>query len=319
MSSIPGLLHAHDDGTPVVYRALGVHFQLDLREDSEGRLRAAHGMILDWLGPHLQSTLFSRFPAIRPFDPSDFEWVCTAPRAFAEPEDAEPEDKEYQHVFDMRMLDELGVACSGSPDWQSANPYTYRFYSKVFIFDGSDEPVPSAVIRLTVPLDHPIAEFRERCMSLARTLPLRWGCAGHLFAGTEDAHGYDAAVRTFARKHPGYDVGEYSPWMEAWHIGIRTVSWLTFVGAALRRYLPELPPPTLARIEDLGETLAYIAGDEPREGDINRLDLPPAYVEVDRLLSFVRITDGPNFMGRWNEAETRAWLLRFGNPAPIGA
>jgi hypothetical protein len=122
-------------------------------------------------------------------------------------------------------------------------------------------------------------------------------------------------------RYPGVDVGEYVAFTEEFYDVMRTVNWLTFLGPSMLRDLSTtqaalLKQASAATVEALSsETVVLKAGSVPRRGDVNRLDIPEAYAEVDKMVR-ARRCDGTDdagdpitFFGAW--LRTEQWFLRF--------
>jgi hypothetical protein len=154
-------------------------------------------------------------------------------------------------------------------------------------------------------------------MAIASLLRVRWGAAGFTYSGWE-RYAYNAtqrAIHAHARRFVGFDAGHYNRQMLTWHDAVRTVSWLTFLGPAFVAKLTErggsLASTRLVQIGRAGESAVVRAGDVPERGDINRLWLPAAYVEADRLLRPVRARSCLNFGLPWTADTTADWLSRL--------
>jgi hypothetical protein len=152
-------------------------------------------------------------------------------------------------------------------------------------------------------------------LSIASKLRLRWAAAGYGYAEWK----FDAANSTaralygHARRHIGFDAGQYTTLMDRLYDWPRTVNWLTLLGPALTARLPRLldeHAPEL-KVEALGQNVLITAGNTPQIGDQNRLDVPASYVRADRLIRALRHTADLSFGSPWDERTTGRWLRRF--------
>ncbi len=169
------------------------------------------------------------------------------------------------------------------------------------------------MIRLTVPTSWPFEDFRQRVVDIASKLRLRWASAGYTYSGIEDffPEEYWKAVSGHCYRYPGSDVGAYSPFMLQLYDKIRSVNWLTFLGAALTTEVTIPPAHGLVQISKSEHGTLLTAGGEPQRGDLNRLIVPPAYVDADAIVRAVRLASGIEFMDPFDETSTARWLRRF--------
>jgi len=104
--------------------------------------------------------------------------------------------------------------------------------------------------------------------------------------------------------------------MTEWHLMIRSVNWLTFLGPAFVSELAKrkalLASNDLVTVSKAGDNnLVLQAGPMPQEGDINRLQVPAAYRRADEMVRPMRARQDIDFYEPWTEATTKAWLRRF--------
>jgi hypothetical protein len=312
-------LLADTSGIPIVYRALGVYFHLEsLGPDDVPILDEVNALVLDWIGPALRFSLHSTWAMLEPFRPEDLDYIPGYASDLERPtdHDDDPDARDAEGTAAGFSHDNFGLACHGGAEEHHASPYSYRFYSQV-PEDWPAKLLPTrAMIRITVPLEWPLDDFAARACAIAGKLRLRWGAAGLTYSGWE-VHWYNDVERTtyaHARRYTGYDVGEYVTLMDEWHRQIRTVSWLTFIGPALGKELSLSGNGRSGRLVEVsraGQNVLLRAGAQPEEGDINRLAIPPAYMEADAMVRPVRARERINFFESWTEATTTEWLTRF--------
>lgn len=322
---MPGLpppgepLLSDTSGIPIVYRALGAYFHLEsLGPDDVPALEAVNALVLDWIGEALHFSLHSTWPMLEPFRLEDLDYIpgYASDLERSSEHDDEPDVRDAEGTAAGFSHDDFGLACHGGADQHHASPYSFRFFSQV-PEDWPAKYLPTrAMMRITVPLEWPLDDFAARVCAIAGKLRLRWGSAGLTYSGWEVQWYNDVEKATYAhaRRYTGYDVGEYVTLMQQWHRQIRTVSWLTFVGPALAEQLPPFGnghTPRLVSVSRLGDNLVLRAGQKPEEGDVNRLAIPPAYMEADALVRPVRASAQINFLESWTETTTTEWLTRF--------
>jgi len=324
MMSAPPPPLASSGRVPVLHGVLGASFHLErLAPDDEARIDAANRIILDWFGHELRWTLNSRIGIEEPFAFEDLAFASAYPTSLAVvpyDEGLEPEPFRLALEFNVRRRADMGLACHGALQRFWASPFSYRFYTEI---TGADADAPQliapAVLRVTVPATWPLDDFERRTRAIAEVLRLRWGAAGLTYSAWETGFHVDAmkAIHAHARRHPGYDVGLYVAWVVEFYSQVRTVNWLTFVGPGLQRRLaasrdglPESGGP-LVTLSRAGDHLVLRAGEQPEAGDVNRLQIPRAYVRADEMIRPVRAREDINFYESWTEATTTQWLRRF--------
>ncbi len=313
-------LVAEDDGFPTLCASFGVMFHLEpLTPDDQPGLEAVNAMVMDWFGGALNWTMMSVASTIEAFRPQDLEYISEYPSTLATPQlDVPPEVAVVGRRFGAAEHERFAVYTHGGSGENRASPYSYRFYADVLHPEKTAETFETAsFIRVTVPVSCPPLEFRDRVLHIADKLRVRWGAAGHMYSGWELGwrRTYEQAVYSHARRFAGFDTGFYENHMERFHEQIRTVNWLTFLGPSFRERLAKVGvlPRSHGGVQvySLGSGLVLQAGEVPAEGDVNRLGLPPAYLEADALVRPVRAAEGVHFGRPWTERTSEAWLRRF--------
>ncbi len=314
----PGPLLVRADGRPTVFPALGVYIQLEptIPEDEE-RYAAAIGQIKSWVGERLRWTLTTTFACPEQFRPTDFDYVLDHARAAKPPPpvaDKAVSDIALRHHVKTRL--DFSMICHAAPEAIDGSPFTFAFHAEV----PDDKSalslrLPTCLV-VTVPTDWPLEDFRTRVVALVTSLRVGWASAGLTYSGWEEdwfdaMHGLTYA---HARRHPGFDIGEYAEHGNAFVNYVRTVNWLTFIGPALASRIPAPVATDRVPIERLGDVLLFQAGPEPRAGNINRLEIPEEYRQVDAMIRPVRAPDpkiSVDFCLPWSERSTAEWLRRF--------
>ncbi len=303
--------------TPYLYPALVVFLHLEsfVPEDAP-RLARVADLVRDWIGESLRYTRNSRVARVEPFRAEDLDYMAEYPETLAFEAEGGPSDDAFlaAGLIAAARRHDFGLACHAGRHPFDASPTTFRFWAEVPGFGPAPRLRTRATLKLSVPVDAPLDDFRARTTEIASSLRLRWGAAGLGYSGNE-VQWYkqsDAAIHAHARRHPGYDVGLYVAHGAEFHEWIRTVNWLTFLGPALLARLAAPPRPTrLVAVEAAGDATLLVAGACPEGGDVNRVRWPAAYLEADQIVRPVRAREGVSFYEAWTEATTGEWLRRF--------
>jgi hypothetical protein len=312
-------LATNSDGVPLLYPALGAVLHLEpLGPEDEPRLEAVSEIVWNWFGSELRWVSSSFEPVVRRARREDAEYVSGYVTELDVPEGDSSLEQALFTGHAQFVKDDFEVAFSGGATEIGASPYSYRFWAEVP--DPSPGRVRSfGVIHITVPEAWPTEDFVMRVSAVAGALRVRWGAAGYTFSPwiLSDYEMPSVRVAAHARRHPGYDVAEYTRLVKAFHRRIRTVSWLTILGSSIAEELARagrvVEPSSHLTVGRAGECLVVRAGARPEKGDANRLVYPPAYVEADALLRPIRASsgEGMTFLGPWDERQITDWLRRF--------
>jgi hypothetical protein len=312
-SLAPGPLSANGDNAEV-YPVLAAYFQLEsLVPEDEARLLAAAELVDEWIGPELRHTHLDVLKMVTPYRADDLGHMTAMPARVEMPL-LEAEEDLTDIEIRMAAPESFVLTCQGAPHWSSASPYGFVFAVDVHDGKPTDEYYPTRpAIRVTVPIDTPLEEFRLRVCGLAALLRVRWGNAGYSYSGYELSNYLPArdAIYRHSRRHVGFDVGFYATFLDAWHDSVRTVNWLTFVGPdlAARLAIPDAVP--TIEISTIGDVKVLQATETPQAFDINRLTDPKGYGLVDRLIRPARAEEDVHFLAPWSSSTTTAWLRRF--------
>ncbi|WP_437483312.1 type VI immunity family protein [Sorangium sp. So ce1014] len=327
----PGEPLASENGVPKVYSALGAFFHCELVEpDDEARFDRVNELVLGWFGPRLRWSSAPFLRTVPAFRQTDLDYVSGYCRTLELPRDP-PIDRQAALDFHFGRND-YSIHFGGGRTAAAASPYSYGFWATFFTDPPEERFRVCPVLSLTVPDTWPHQDFAARVSAIAAELRLRWAAAGLTYA-TWDVYGYktsDEAIYKHARRFHGYDVPHYLNATARLHDAIRSVNWLTFVGPALAERLRQagkkLESAGPLVVSPVGTSVLLRAGDRPERGDINRLQVPPAYVAADALVRPVRAggtaAESLVFFGSpWSVPETSDWLQRFGQggvlpPAP---
>jgi hypothetical protein len=316
------LVRDPEHGIPILFPALAVNLHMGpLTPEHVPALEAANAMILEWIGERLHFTYSSSFPFVERFRQEDLDYTTGFLRLLDPRLDGVPDVlRDAQCNLRASLVDDTSLDCHAGEQEVWSSPYQYRFTGCIGDDDEVERFLPSRVmLRFTLPATWPLDDFRDKALAVARALPIRWGNAGLGYAGWELNWYQDveAGIFAHARRYPGFDVGYEATLMNDLHRAMRTVSWLNFVGPGLREKLEEagreVASTDLCKAWDDGPNLVLQAGAEPEAGDINRLDVPRAYVQADAMLRPIRLAPTPDtsFYDQWDEKTTAAWIERF--------
>ncbi len=320
-------------GAPLVYPALGARFYLEpLTPEDRRRIQAVIEHLAAWIGPYLKQTNHAYIAGIEPFTKDHLEsFQAMVPR----PPGAN--DGPLAPLLDAMEAD-YSVDCNGADEPHFASPYMCGCVTSALHqddeasawprdFDDPDDdfhlperpPLVLGYLDLTVPPAWPIDDFKGRVLAIASLLRLRWATAGLTYAtwlAYEVVEG-PKTVYAHARRHPGFDVG-YSAILPRWQDQVRTANWLTVLGPDLHgkaeRYWGErFATEGYVVVSKLGDNGVIQAGEKPEGGDINRLDVPKAYVQADAMLRGIMPNSSTEitFPGPWDASSIGEWLNRF--------
>lgn len=310
-------------GNPRVYSVLGAFFHLEAIEpDDEARLDRVNALVLDWLGPRLAWTEASFLRGTPPFRQADVDYISGYCRTLELP--ADPDERSVASDFHFGRID-YSVHCGGGAKNSQPSPYSYQFWASELGDQSGPRLNVCSVLSVMVPDTWPHEDFMARITEIAATLRLRWGAAGLTYSRW-DYYTYgdwfeDKLIHAHARRFHGYDVPEYLLHTARLHNAIRSINWLTFVGPALAERLRAagkvLESAGPLAVSQAGSAVLIRAGDRPERCDINRLQVPQAYVAADALVRPVRASGTAaktlvSFGKPWTVPETSDWLQRFG-------
>lgn len=312
------------NGTPVVYGALGAIFHLEpLDKDDEARFDEVNDLVWDWYGENLVHATLSCAEAPEPIRRAHLDYIASygANLDVAGPPGATEEDQQISAHLVQLGRDDYSVVCSGSQDAFEASPYSYRFWVEIGALrrvEDKDHLPAHGVLHLTVPENCPLDEFYGKITAIAAKLRIRWGAAGLTFSACESQNYQrpNEAMFAHARRFSGYDVAEYVRLTEPFYHRLRTVNWLTWLGATMLEDLAlagGLGQSTLSSQLAVGDAVLLQAGPRPEAGDVNRRQLPAAYREVDALVRPMRAAQAKDlpFFAPWEESTVERWLRRF--------
>lgn len=199
-------------------------------------------------------------------------------------------------------------------------------------------PRPASKLRVTLPLDHPLAEPGRFAEWIAEfeivrgDLPFSGygGLAVNFFRQPVRASVYESTQRLLTAlllQHPGFDwegggvlprLIVYRPEPQGFRMLTKRVNWINLLSeqvvkdlggkADLRARLEREPTAT---VREVGRGFLVLAGQEPQAGDIARGDFVPSYRHVERILRPGRIDDIDGLGGIFYTPQANEWLNAF--------
>lgn len=315
------------EGTPVLFECLSATFQLKLLEpETADVLQQANDIVRAALGDRLKWVLASFRLGVQPYNDNTLEHVAAYCKRLAasEPSGDEGVD-EFVQRFRTAQLNDFHVFCKGGAESHDASPLQYQFWVELDCDSPPGEVAPAiATLRICLPVDWPLEEFRQLFLQLVEVLPLRWASAGLGYSWWYPSHAGTAAdgVYGHARRYPGFEIPLFVRNPEFVYFAIPTANWLVFVGRELHEVRVErsAPNPVELRLVTIAEAAGGVllqAGPVPQPGDKNRRQFPASYAEMDRYLYPIRL--GPHWaeigdmtvLGKWDTDTLTEWLQRF--------
>jgi hypothetical protein len=315
-----GPLRQDADGSPLVFPALGASFFLEeLTPDDQAGLAAACEYLRDVFGERLKWAFSSVHGEVRPFAASSFDLISGHVAQLAPPIPLPSDPRALHGTLAMHAAhyDKFGVALHGASERNVASPLQVRFFATTRVASDNAQLRTRAMLSFCLPALIPPAELKKHLLAIAGSLRLRWASAGLTYAGWElDRYGDTRdAIYAHARRHPGFEVPQYTTWMDAFYAGLRSVQWLTLLGPAfvarVRSAGDTLAGDDLLGVEVAGDNVLFQAGDAPVAGDTNRGDLLRSYARADARLRSVACDPELHFYAPWSASTTEAWLRRF--------
>lgn len=203
-----------------------------------------------------------------------------------------------------------GLRLESGPTAKDVSDQSIRFYD-----DGRDP----GFVRLLLPLER-VDGFAELAGKLAE--PLRF-LSGHGGLTANTAPDYPTSLRDYpvfalSRRFRGIDFGDPVMFSTFVRGGLKSASWLTFVGDELaargggRSKLRDALGSDVTVIE-LPHGLMIQTGPAPSSGDVNRQDLLPLQHHVGRVLRNLRFPESSlrGYDGIGGTENTLEWLRRF--------
>jgi hypothetical protein len=302
------ILARKPNGEPLLYEVCSLWVQLAplVAEDETRFLNAGH-LLASWFGDELRWER-DTFGAWRRASTSIVETLGKLP-LFLDTESV------FLRTPPLQMASTragFGMRWKGGAEPTLASPWQCTIAAHVPGAPKRRTPFTTwSFLHLTFPLDlMKPDELRARFLDLVGVLRVQWANAG---LGLSEIHREPyasvAAASSVARRRPGLDFTHLAGF--DWHDRVRSVSWLTAIGPALRaRVKDSLDGEEGVRSSVVADAQVYVAGDAPRRGDMNRLDVPAAYRLVDESVRAVRARRA-GFGGTWDEDEAGRWLRRF--------
>jgi hypothetical protein len=185
-----------------------------------------------------------------------------------------------------------------------------------------EDDKPAGLIRLNLPADF-IKESPKRLLdlvlSLAKNFRFHSGHAGYSvnwdYRG-EYAHDSRIKMGVLAGRFPAIDLVEAPATLMAIPEGFKRINWVTLLGNDLLAE-KDIEASSWKGLEAhvLPHGMAFVAGDQPKVGDVNRKEDLSAYHKVGRALAPARSRDHIAFVadsdGDPDDERTERWLAYF--------
>jgi len=202
--------------------------------------------------------------------------------------------------------------------WDGNDSEQWSFWMQGFM---SPAGVPAASFcQILIPETIDPEVLHELARGLAGTLPMLSGHGGYT------VH-YNARLKQrafnqiygWSKRFLGIEVEDLPRTLPFVLNAVKGANWLTLIGRSLWRRLAgaDVVAPFLSPVssEPLAEALLIRAGEMPSLADRHRGEFPNLYADVERTLLAIKVTDHPEFDGRFAESdETNAWLRRLVDP-----
>ncbi len=259
-----------------------------------------------WVGSQLRWSWVSAFPV---FEPYNDDCLSILERYGASLETPLAESSHAYATLHAASHGDLHIGWDSNEQLGWPSPVFLEIYGKMFATPSG--LVSRLSIKVGVELQASLIDFRERFERIIANTPITWANAGLGYSGAYwMAYPQTLkAVRAHSIRHPGFDIGLELGHLEQFARRIRSVSWLTAVDKALVPQWDAHQEKGI-RIRLVGPAVIVQAGDAPEPGDTNRLILPEAYADVDRMLMHVRARE-VNLLPPWTQRESNRWLNRF--------
>ena len=197
-------------------------------------------------------------------------------------------------------------------------------------------PRPATMLRVTLPLDHPLSvafvEWISNFEILSGDLAFSGygGFAVNYFGQAARSSIYEPTQRLLAAlllRHPGLDwdgggvqprIVRYQPERQDFRILTKRVNWINVLSEQVVAYLggkaelsARLASDAAVTVREVGRAVVALAGREPQFGDIGHRDFLPQYRHVERVLRPARIDDIDGLGAHFGPALTNEWLNAF--------
>ncbi len=329
-----GLL-AGDATDPALYAALVAEIYLEPVADADAEaLQKAVEHLRAALGPQLRFSMTANNNAAAPrvfkYQPKHFENIAASLGTLTGSRYGSKLlylmlNDDHQKEVDVSFK---GTTIGAAKPTASASPWTVSFRARI----NEDKPegvfVAPARLAFSVPMSFGLAPFAALLAQIVDgDLRIRWATAGYGYACWDYFRGVGDTIdlyrrptkskvarqRHHASEHLGFDIGLSENCFDVLNDHIRSVNWLTILGAALWHRLPESNRTDIVKRfspEQLGRCLLIRASEVPQVGEGKA---PPDYAALDAMLLPIRLRTGL-IDDEWADDASTAcdrWLARF--------
>jgi TseV toxin immunity protein TsiV len=209
-----------------------------------------------------------------------------------------------RHLLSFELVDDMGTPSAG---------FVYREVDPARV-------ARTGILELTLPQETPTEVLLRLTREVAECGPFFSGVGGFVTRWNV-AHRHLAfdCIHDWCQRYWGLDVqdSEAMSWLAP--RGLPGSNWLTLVGAPLLDALGEAAPvleegeQDMVSVSTLRHGLLVRAGPEATVGDLNRTDLPEAYMAAARRLVPAFVAEPPSFGGAFarDKGETGRWFRRL--------
>lgn len=204
--------------------------------------------------------------------------------------------------------------------WDGYDAQQWMFWMQGVVGRTPDEHCAS-FCQIFMPEDTNHEVLADLALGMGENLPLLSAHAGYTVQFL--ARLKYAAFRQiyiWAKRFIGLEVEDLNCTLPYVLNAVKGANWLTLVGHQLWDRLPvqwvdEQTLPKGVTLEVLRYARLFRAGSRPVLGDRNRREFPYLYAAVERVLTPIKLSEHPEFSGRFTEEnETDAWLHRLTDP-----
>jgi hypothetical protein len=213
-----------------------------------------------------------------------------------------------RHLFSFEVVDDTDVPTTS---------FVYREY------DPARGGERASILEITLPQDTNPRVLLDLAIELGGIGPFWSGTGGYMVAWNRwDRNAGLTMAHEYVQRYLGLDLHHAEPtsWVAA--EGLTSTNWLTMIGRRLAgersidlALLANHPWVHGVTVQPVGYGALIRAGDEPTDGDRNRLEYPNAYAEVSRRLAAHFVEEPPDLGGLFYRLQdTKAWQRRFLEP-----
>ena len=296
MNAIENLVYEEDESVKAIVAADITFYITTYKGAEEGLIRAYH-LAMEQLAPHV--TWYRTEKMKRPKKIRDSVF------------DAFP----FWFTSQTSVREEYGLTLTSGHSPDDVGPWGFEFW-----LVPSTLKTEAGFFQLNLPaeiLQKDPKRFVDIVKSIAEELVFRSGHAGYgiQYDDGDIIDERDLMQRAWCNRYLGIDCRDLAITTEYVHDKIKGVNWLTLLDYEFCNRLKGVESIRKKLSSDvstitLKNGLLIQAGTNPKLGDVNRNENMKAYMEVNKILKPLRLTDGLTLPG-FDEDETIEWLGRF--------